>query len=94
MLTYESDTEPHAKVRDAEVNALCTSHKPAIKVKTCATHTLFDPDYLYEMNDHKMPNAYQSFLNILSKNKLTPAKPIDTFEGFKKGDFNMPDLLK
>lgn len=49
---------------------------------------------LYEMNDHKAPNAYQSFLNILAKNKLDPAKPIDTFEGFKKGDFSLPELLQ
>jgi len=56
-----------------------------IAVSKFATHTLFDPDVLYEKNGNKIPQIYNSFLNILSSNKLTPAKPIDTFEGFKNG---------
>jgi len=41
-----------------------------------------------------VPNAYQSFLKILSSNKLKPAKPVETFEGFKKGDFALPETLR
>jgi hypothetical protein len=25
---------------------------------------------------------------------LKPAKPVETFEGFKKGDFTLPDMLR
>lgn len=92
LLTFENDTEPYAKIRDKQIAQLCSSHK--IKLLRKSTHTLFDLDDLYELNGREVPNAYQSFLKILDSNNLKPEKPIDTFEGFKNGQFSLPDLLK
>ena len=30
----------------------------------------------------------------MAQNKLVPARPIDTFSGFKKGIFKLPDILE
>jgi len=51
LLTFESDTEPYAKVRDQEIRKMCGSQEPPAKVESRATHTLFDLDDLYEFND-------------------------------------------
>lgn len=84
LLTFEKDTEPYARKRDDEVREAFADSNT--KIETFATHTLFDLDMLYSKNGNVTPNAYQSFLNILSNNKLVPAKPIETFEGYKVGD--------
>lgn len=84
LLTFEKDTEPYARKRDEEVSKAFANSKT--KIETFATHTLFDLDMLYSKNGNVCPNAYQSFLNILSDNKLVPEKPVATFDGYKVGD--------
>jgi hypothetical protein len=38
---------------------------------------------LLEKNEMKSPENYTGFLQIMNRHSLKPAKPIDTFEGFK-----------
>lgn len=76
IVTVEHDTGPYSKKRDEVVKQLCSEHK--VKFESFVSHTLFDLDEFTEM-----PKTYQSFLKLLKK----PAKPIDTFDGWKVKDF-------
>lgn len=91
LLTFEKDTEPYALKRDEDVTKVFENSKT--NIETFGTHTLFDLDHLFSENGNVCPNAYNSFLNILSNNKMCPKKPINTFEGYKAGDFQLPKAL-
>lgn len=40
-LTFEEDIEPYALTRDSEIKKLADKHN--VKVTSCVSHTLFDP---------------------------------------------------
>ena len=46
---------------------------------------------LWESNDQEQPKTYQSFLKLAGAHKV--AKPVETFEGLKKGDRTLPREL-
>jgi cryptochrome len=52
LLCFESDTEPYAKKRDAEVRVLAKAN--GITVETKWSHTLYDPSILYMKNGNKV----------------------------------------
>lgn len=52
LLCFESDTEPYAKKRDAEVRVLAKAN--GITVETRWSHTLYDPSILYMKNGNKV----------------------------------------
>lgn len=94
LVTFEKEqVEPYGIKRDKDITQFLVKQK--IEVKSFATHTLFDQDMLLAHNDGNQPKAYNAFLGVLEKNRLIPAKPLDTFEGFKDGGhFNLPQILK
>ena len=75
LLCFELDTEPYAKTRDASITELATSLK--CHVVTKCSHTLYNPHYLFEKNDSKVPGTYTSFRTLLSKIG-DPPRPVDT----------------
>lgn len=72
------------------VSEMCQKSK--VSLKTFATHTLFDPEMLFEKNDKIVPETYTGFLGILNKNGLKPDRPIDTFKGYEK--LKLPEELQ
>jgi cryptochrome len=56
ILTYETDTEPYAVHRDAQIDKYC--EEKGIKVAKHSTHTLYDLDYLLEQTAYKPPLTY------------------------------------
>lgn len=73
LLCFESDTEPYAKLRDAEIKRISEEHN--VQVVTKCSHTLYDPNYLYERNGRKVTLTYQAFGALLGK-VGDPPKPI------------------
>lgn len=52
LLCFESDTEPYAKKRDADVASLAREFN--VRVETRSSHTLYDPALLYSKNGNKV----------------------------------------
>jgi len=72
-LTFESDIEPYAKVRDNAVCRLATAQ--GVSVRTFASHTLHDPEmYVAKLQGESPPTVYQSFLKIFYS--LGPVPPV------------------
>jgi cryptochrome len=65
MICFELDTEPYAKQRDDQIEAVCA--KMGVKVEKRCSHTLYDPDYLYKINGNKVTMTMTSFLSLLNK---------------------------
>jgi len=65
LICYESDTEPYAKQRDAQVASL--AQKLNVKIVTKCSHTLYDPSVLFQKNGNKISGSYQSFLGLVQK---------------------------
>ena len=57
VAAYCSDTEPYAKVRDAEIRALAEAD--GLTVETPCGHTLHDPALLLKLCKGKMPITYK-----------------------------------
>ncbi|XP_042901352.1 cryptochrome-1 isoform X2 [Parasteatoda tepidariorum] len=76
LLTFESDTEPYAKVRDEEIHTLMKILK--VEVCTFSTNTIYNPEKIIEFNG-KVPLTMQAYLNIVDKIGL-PAKPVQSEE--------------
>lgn len=85
LITFESDTEPYAIKRDAEVEKLKTKLKN-LTIKQFVSHTLYD---IKELSAHNYPKAipttYQGFMNLI-KDFGPPLKPIDV------PDFSITEL--
>lgn len=65
LLCFESDTEPYARRRDAEVKSLAAELD--VDVVTKCSHTLYDPDYLFKKNGDKLLGSYQGFQALCAK---------------------------
>lgn len=61
-LTFESDTEPYSKQRDALAEIQCKQYKVELIQKI--SHTIFDPHVIIQKNVGKAPTQYQRFLSI------------------------------
>eukprot|EP01083_Nonionella_stella_P047073 126016_1 len=74
-LFFETDTEPYAKQRDANIIDLCS--KRNIRAHTDYGHTLYPIEFLlataHKMNK-EVPTTYRGFMNLLKKAK-DPHKP-------------------
>ncbi|XP_039214666.1 cryptochrome-2 isoform X4 [Crotalus tigris] len=74
-LTFEYDSEPFGKERDAAIVKL--AKEAGVKVTTENSHTLYDLDRIIELNGHKPPLTYKRFQAIISRMDL-PKKPVST----------------
>jgi cryptochrome len=97
LLTFELDTEPYAKMRDAKVMKLAKEH--GVDVVSYHGHTLFNPNDLLN-NDGTAPLTYQSFCSVASRlgapAQSAPAPsqlpPIVFPEDMKRAEFVVPTL--
>uniref|UniRef100_A0A8D2IHZ2 Photolyase/cryptochrome alpha/beta domain-containing protein n=1 Tax=Varanus komodoensis TaxID=61221 RepID=A0A8D2IHZ2_VARKO len=86
-LTFEVDTEPYARQRDAEVVRLAAEH--GVQVIQKVSHTLYDTERIIIESNGRPPLTYTQFQRVLST--LGPPKkpvPAPTLENFK--DCNTP----
>nr|XP_056707892.1 cryptochrome-2 [Euleptes europaea] len=72
-LTFEYDSEPFGKERDAAIVKL--AKEAGVEVVTENSHTLYDLDRIIELNGHKPPLTYKRFQAIISRMEL-PKKPV------------------
>ncbi|XP_004708484.1 cryptochrome-2 [Echinops telfairi] len=71
-LTFEYDSEPFGKERDAAIMKL--AKEAGVEVVTENSHTLYDLDRIIELNGQKPPLTYKRFQAIISRMEL-PRKP-------------------
>ena len=74
-LAFESDTEPYAVKRDAELAALAAQQ--GVTVSQHCSHTLYDPQQLLAANKGAVPKSYKAFCGVVAK-AGKPAKPVPT----------------
>uniref|UniRef100_A0A8C6DM20 Cryptochrome circadian regulator 2 n=1 Tax=Moschus moschiferus TaxID=68415 RepID=A0A8C6DM20_MOSMO len=72
-LTFEYDSEPFGKERDAAIMKM--AKEAGVEVVTENSHTLYDLDKIIELNGQKPPLTYKRFQAIISRMEL-PRKPI------------------
>lgn len=64
------------------------------EIKEFATHTLFDLEMHLAAANGEIPKTYQKFLGNMQQNRMVPERPVETNAGFKKNQFDIPELLK
>ncbi|XP_060117786.1 cryptochrome-2 [Heteronotia binoei] len=72
-LTFDYDSEPFGKERDAAIVKL--AKEACVEVLIENSHTLYDLDRIIELNGHKPPLTYKRFQTIISRMEL-PKKPV------------------
>ncbi|XP_074086628.1 cryptochrome-2 [Macrotis lagotis] len=72
-LTFEYDSEPFGKERDAAIVKM--AKEAGVEVVTENSHTLYDLDRIIELNGQKPPLTYKRFQAIISRMEL-PKKPV------------------
>uniref|UniRef100_A0AC11CAN6 Cryptochrome circadian regulator 2 n=5 Tax=Ovis TaxID=9935 RepID=A0AC11CAN6_SHEEP len=72
-LTFEYDSEPFGKERDAAIMKM--AKEAGVEVVTENSHTLYDLDKIIELNGQKPPLTYKRFQAIISRMEL-PRKPV------------------
>lgn len=100
LLCFESDTEPYAKERDAEIRLLASEMNVNVVAK--CSHTLYDPEVLYAKNGNKTTLTYQSFGSLISRigapEKPLPESKVTKFENLidfeYKEDYELPKTLQ
>ncbi|XP_051979946.1 cryptochrome circadian regulator 3b [Xyrauchen texanus] len=70
-LTFECDSEPFGKERDAAIKKLASEAGVEVNVKI--SHTLYDLDKIMEMNDGQTPLTYKRFQTLVSG--MSPPEP-------------------
>merc|ERR1712179_368356 len=80
-ITWEDDTEPYAKERDAKIEKLAKDRK--IEVVTCTSHTLYNPEQVIAKNKGETPLTYQKMLSLLAS-VGPPPKPVEMPEELSK----------
>uniref|UniRef100_UPI00358F2057 cryptochrome-1-like isoform X1 n=1 Tax=Myxine glutinosa TaxID=7769 RepID=UPI00358F2057 len=74
-LTFEYDSEPFGRERDAAINKLTS--KAGVEVHVQISHTLYDLDKIIKLNDGQPPLTYKRFQALVSR--MDPLeKPVDT----------------
>uniref|UniRef100_A0A8C5QEW6 Cryptochrome circadian regulator 2 n=1 Tax=Leptobrachium leishanense TaxID=445787 RepID=A0A8C5QEW6_9ANUR len=71
-LTFEYDSEPFGKERDAAIMKL--AKEAGVEVIVENSHTLYDLDRIIELNNHSPPLTYKRFQAIISRMDL-PRRP-------------------
>uniref|UniRef100_A0A6Q2YNG5 Photolyase/cryptochrome alpha/beta domain-containing protein n=1 Tax=Esox lucius TaxID=8010 RepID=A0A6Q2YNG5_ESOLU len=77
-LTFEYDSEPFGKERDAAIKKLAKEAGVEVIVKT--SHTLYDLDQVIELNGGQPPLTYKRFQTLISRMD-PPELPVDTLSG-------------
>ncbi|XP_054998521.1 cryptochrome-2 [Sorex araneus] len=72
-LTFEYDSEPFGKERDAAIMKM--AKEAGVEVVTENSHTLYDLDRIIELNGQKPPLTYKRFQAIIGRMEL-PRKPV------------------
>uniref|UniRef100_A0A2K5JGZ7 Cryptochrome-2 n=2 Tax=Colobus angolensis palliatus TaxID=336983 RepID=A0A2K5JGZ7_COLAP len=72
-LTFEYDSEPFGKERDAAIMKM--AKEAGVEVVTENSHTLYDLERIIELNGQKPPLTYKRFQAIISRMEL-PRKPV------------------
>lgn len=65
LISFEEDTEPYAKIRDSFITDHCKKHH--IEVFSAPSHTLYDMNSLYQLNNHRVLTTYSSFAALLDR---------------------------
>ncbi|KAG5830846.1 hypothetical protein ANANG_G00314890 [Anguilla anguilla] len=75
-LSYEYDSEPFGKERDAAIRKLASEADVEVMVRT--SHTLYDLDKIIELNGGQSPLTYKRFQTVISRMAAveTPAEAI------------------
>ncbi|CAD7079682.1 unnamed protein product [Hermetia illucens] len=79
VLTFESDIEPYAKKRDAEVRKLADECDVEVIVEN--SHTIYDPYKVLMLNSGRPIINYRSFQAVIAK--LPAAEPVPTPDPIK-----------
>ncbi|XP_078077522.1 cryptochrome-2-like [Mustelus asterias] len=75
QLTFEYDSEPFGKARDATIMKLAKD--AGIEVIVQNSHTLYDVDRIIEVNGNKPPLTFKRFQTIIRRLEL-PKAPVNT----------------
>lgn len=65
LLGFERDTEPYSKYRDGIVADICK--KSDVDIFSSASHTLYDPEMLYQRNGKEVTKTYAAFGKLMNK---------------------------
>ena len=76
-ITWELDTEPYSKARDAKIQKLADAQD--VLVETFTSHTLYNPDQIVAKNKGDVPLTYQKLTSLVSSIG-PPPKPEDAPE--------------
>eukprot|EP00939_MAST-03C_sp_MAST-3C-sp1_P003760 g3760.t1 len=97
LLTYERDTEPYAKIRDAKIDRLARGFD--IEIRSHTSHTMFDPEHLFALSKGKVTTSYRAFQKLCSRAGAvpTPVKGVTNLGTLSKtklpvGKFTVPSL--
>lgn len=63
-LTFETDSEPFSKQRDAVITHL--AENAGVEVVSCTSHTLYDVDQVIEGNNKETALLFEDFLDVVS----------------------------
>ncbi|XP_057212065.1 cryptochrome circadian regulator 3a isoform X1 [Triplophysa rosa] len=81
-LTFEYDSEPFGKERDAAIKKLAMEAGVEVIVKT--SHTLYNLDKIIELNGCQPPLTYKRFQTLISRMDL-PEMPVETLSNTMMG---------
>ncbi|XP_072109416.1 cryptochrome-1 [Mobula birostris] len=76
-LTFEYDSEPFGKERDAAIKKLASEAGVEVIVKI--SHTLYDLDKIIELNEGQPPLTYKRFQTLISQMD-PPEAPVETID--------------
>uniref|UniRef100_A0AAV2IXS3 Cryptochrome-1 n=1 Tax=Knipowitschia caucasica TaxID=637954 RepID=A0AAV2IXS3_KNICA len=86
-LSYEYDSEPFGKERDAAIKKLAT--EAGVEVTVCVSHTLYDLDKIIELNGGQSPLTYKHFQTLISH--MDPVEvPVETITAEVMGKCTTP----
>lgn len=74
-LTFETESEPFGKQRDAVITHLAES--AGVEVVSCTSHSLYDTEQVIEANDNEAPVVFDHFLEVISTIG-SPERPVET----------------
>jgi cryptochrome len=65
LVTFESDVEPYAKIRDQKVTEIL--NRNGVTVQSFCSHTLHDPHAYKLRNNNEIPGSYGSFCKLFDR---------------------------
>ena len=93
VLSFEKDSEATWKKRDNAVRELCA--KSNVQVIECVSHTLYDPDEIFSMNNDMPPNTCQKLRELcLRLGDPKEPEPMPDFNFYKTVFKSTDDLYE